>query len=94
MSKYILFKKLGAIGLGTLSPRSKPTSNKLKKDDFSSATSLEDPTEPFTPNSKISAPLKTFLLIIDEPTDTPISCILEWDKSKSNPSENFSFGIK
>ena len=77
MSKYNLFKNLGAIGLGNLSPRSKPTSNKLKKDDFSSATSLDDPIEPFTPNSKISAPLKIFLLIIDEPTDTPISCMLE-----------------
>ena len=52
------------MGLGTLNPRSKPTSNKLKKDDFSSATSLEDPTEPLTPNSNISAPLKIFLLII------------------------------
>ena len=35
MSKYILFKNLGAIGLGNLSPRSKPTSNKLKKDEYS-----------------------------------------------------------
>ena len=61
------------MGLGTLNPRSKPTSNKLKKDDFSSATSLEDPTEPLTPNSNISAPLKIFLLIIDDPIDTPMS---------------------
>ena len=55
--------------------------------------SLEAPKLFFKPNSSISAPLKTFLIERLPPKPIPKSWIFEWEKSKSNPKENFSLGV-
>ena len=60
---------LGARTLGTRRRIFPPISKRLKKLFFSSATSREAPNVPFMPTSKISPPLKIFLLIREVPSD-------------------------
>ena len=91
-----LFKEIGKgdIILGNFIFISAPSSNKLKNLSFIIEEFLEAPRVLLILKSKTSVPLKMFLIPLVTPSPIPIFWIFEWDKSRSIPRENLSFGVK